>query len=52
MAIDERLYPEKCLVCFKAGLRFCRFWDNGFNCEAEEREEQIRVFTEKIEALL
>ena len=52
MAIGRGLYPEKCLVCFKAGLRFCRFWNSGFNCETVEREEQIRVFTEKIEALL
>ena len=41
-AIEKGLYPEKCLECFKAGLRFCGFWEHGFNCESVEKAEMIK----------
>jgi len=35
--IVEGNYPEKCLECYQAGLNYCKFWNENFNCEPYEQ---------------
>lgn len=45
LEIDD--FPPKCWVCFSAGLRYCRYWTTGHNCEEYEigvGEEIVKRF--------
>lgn len=45
--IDKARYPKKCLSCFIAGIRYCRYWEFSFQCqdfEIGEAEELIAKF--------
>jgi hypothetical protein len=37
--IEQGNYPDKCLKCFKSGLRWCIFWGNDYCCEEVEEGE-------------
>lgn len=43
MAIANGLYPQKCLTCYEAGIRYCHHWLTNFDCEGHEigRGEEI-----------
>jgi len=46
LAILNELYPQKCLACFEAGLRWCKYWKTKFNCEEYEKGETEQIFKE------
>jgi hypothetical protein len=35
-AVAKGLYPKKCLACYIAGIRWCRYWNKSFHCEEYE----------------
>jgi hypothetical protein len=41
-------FPQKCWLCFKAGICYCRFWSLHFNCEIVDKLREL----EKLEVLL
>lgn len=41
-------FPQKCWLCFKAGICYCRFWSLHFNCEMVDKLREM----EKLEVLL
>jgi len=47
LAVYNGLYPEKCLACYEAGIRWCQYWNRNFECEEfeiGEREEIAKKF--------
>lgn len=49
--VKAGVFPEKCSRCYKA-LNWCKFWNNGFNCEQADREIEREELTRQIEVLL
>jgi hypothetical protein len=42
-ALEIDMFPAECLECFKAGIRFCRYWGRGFVCDHEETMKNMFV---------
>lgn len=44
----ETTFPQKCWLCFKAGICYCRFWSLKFNCEIVDKLREMK----KLEVML
>jgi hypothetical protein len=43
VAVNEGEYPAKCLDCYEIGIRWCRWWEENFECGFFEAEKSINI---------